>query len=101
LVSKYLPIEVSGNPIQYQVNRTERGWVVELINNHGVVKRPDQPAVIDPDAIARVALKTKLRYSSASEWRSNTQYFGGNQLQITLGPGKTAFVEFISDEKFV
>jgi len=47
-----LPVEVAGDSIQYQINRTTRGWVIELINNAGVAKQPDQPATTDPNAIA-------------------------------------------------
>src|SRR5712671_1580906 len=67
---KLLPIEVAGDPIQYQINRTARGWVVELVNNMGIVKKPDQPAVLDPQAVARIGLKPANKCSLAVEWHS-------------------------------
>ncbi|HXP59860.1 MAG TPA: hypothetical protein VN829_05165, partial [Dongiaceae bacterium] len=57
VAQQYLPIEVSGDPVQFQINRTPNGWVVELINNAGVIKKPGEPAVTEATAIARVRLK--------------------------------------------
>jgi hypothetical protein len=95
LARETLPVAVSGDPIQYQVNRTTNGWVIELINNAGVVKKPDQPANEDPKAIARVVLDVRVPCVSAREWRSNRAYAKPNHLQIEVGPGKSAFVEFV------
>ncbi len=95
LTREFLPIEVTGDPVEYQINRTARGWVVELVNNLGIIKRPDQPAVIDPQAVARVRLKPSNRSRSAVEWRSGQTHERPTQLQLTLGPGSTEFVEFI------
>ena len=50
LSREFLPIELSGDAIQYQVNRNAQGWVIELINNDGVYKTGDQPAKIYPQA---------------------------------------------------
>ena len=47
LAAEFLPVRVTGDAVQYAVNRTPRGWVVELINNGGVRKHGDQP-VFDP-----------------------------------------------------
>jgi hypothetical protein len=47
LIEEHLPVVVEGAPIQYQVNRNRQGWVIELVHNGGVTKRPDQPAVVD------------------------------------------------------
>ena len=95
LASEVLPVEVLGDPIQYQVNRTTNGWAIELINNAGVAKKRDQPATTDPIAIARVVLRPKIRYASAREWRSNRSYPRLDQLQLEVGPGQSVFVEFI------
>jgi hypothetical protein len=96
LCQSYLPIEVGGDPIQYQINRTENGWVVELINNRGVIKKPDQPAVVDSQAISRVRLKPRIRCRSAVEWRSLRSHQRPGQIEVTLGPGSTEFVEFFT-----
>lgn len=93
LAREALPVEVSGDPIQYQVNRTTNGWVVELINNAGVAKKPDQPATMDPGAIARVVLKPGFPCASAREWRSNRSYTQPREIGLEVGPGQSAFVE--------
>jgi hypothetical protein len=92
---KVLPIEVTGDPIQYQINRTESGWVVELVNNKGVAKKPAEPAIIDPQAVARVTLKPATRCASAVEWRSRRTHERPRQIELTLVPGSSEFVEFI------
>ncbi len=95
LAREALPVEVSGDPIQYGINRTPNGWVVELINNAGVTKKPDQPAITDPSASARVVLRPRIRSASAREWRSNSSYMKLDPLKLEVGPGQSAFVEFI------
>jgi beta-1,2-mannosidase len=95
LARETLPVEVSGDPIQYQVNRTTNGWVIELINNAGVAKKPDQPATRDPNAIARVMLRPGIRCSSAREWRSNRAYPRTDEIRLEVSPGQSAFVELI------
>ena len=96
LARRCLPVEVSGDPIQYQVNRTRRGWVVELINNSGVSKRPDQPAVTDSSVVAHVRMKPRMACASASEWRSSATYSDPNDVQTDVGPGTSTFIEFIT-----
>lgn len=94
MVQETLPIEVSGDPIQFQVNRTASGWVVELINNAGVIKRPDRPAIVDPHKIARVTVRPKIASSQAREWRSGRTHTRPAVLTIEVAPGGTEFVEF-------
>jgi hypothetical protein len=97
IVAECLPIEVTGDPIQYQINRNPAGWVVELINNRGVSKRPDQPPVADPSAIARVQLRSRVAWSEARQWRSGTTYTpkAGEPVRIEIGPGAIEYVEFV------
>jgi hypothetical protein len=95
LACETLPVEVSGDPIQYQVNRTSIGWVVELVNNTGVAKKPDQPATTDPNAIAKVVIQPRIPCASAREWRSNRAYPQPGQLRLEVGPGQTLFVELV------
>jgi len=95
MTRKFLPITVSGDPIQYQINRTSKGWVIELVNNQGVIKRRDQPAVIDPKGIMRVELKSTFQCTLARELRSNRSYDNPKRIQIDVAPGTTEFVEFI------
>lgn len=94
LARECLPIEVSGDPIQYQINRTARGWVVELINNDGVIKKKDQPAVVDPAAIARVRLKPRFSCSRVVELRANRVRENPAAFEVQIGPGAVEFVQF-------
>ena len=93
LASDSLPVEVTGDPIQYQVNRTTNGWVIELINNAGVAKKPGEPAIVDAHAIARVVLKLKVPFTSAREWRSNRAYPRSDEVRAEVGPGQSKFIE--------
>jgi hypothetical protein len=94
LAREALPVEVSGDPIQYGINRTPNGWVVELINNAGVSKKPDQPAITDPGATAQVVLRPRIRSATAREWQLNRSYTKLDLLKLEVGPGQSAFVEF-------
>ena len=95
LAQYYLPIEITGDPVQYQINRTPKGWVIELINNLGVLKRPDQPAVTDAAAVARVRLKSKVASNEVKAWRSLRTHGAPGLVELELGPGQIEFVEFI------
>jgi hypothetical protein len=98
LADEALPVTVSGDPIQYQVNRTADGWVVELVNNAGIVKKPGEPQVTDPNAIARVLLKPTIRCASAKEWRSNSTYPNPEEIRVEVGLGQSVFVELIQQK---
>jgi hypothetical protein len=98
LVNDALPVQVSGDPIQYQVNRTTNGWVIELVNNAGVAKKPNQPATIDPGAIARVVVRPGMRCASVREWRSNRTYSRPDEVRLELQPGQSEFVELVQPE---
>ena len=95
IVRKFQPIEVAGDAVEYQINRTESGWVVELINNNGVIKRPDQPAVIDPHVTAQVRLKPLVKCVLAQSWRSGETFKNLKKIEVTLGPGRSEFGECV------
>jgi len=88
-----LPIEITGDAVQYQINRTPDGWVMELINNRGVTKKPDQPMVLDASAVARVRLKPKMPFQLSMEWRSGRTLPQPDVIELELGPGAVEFVE--------
>jgi hypothetical protein len=94
LARQYLPIEVKGDPVQYQINRTPSGWVVELINNRGVAKLPDRPAVTDPTAVVHVRLRPQIAFRQAREWRSLRTHDAPGPVDVELGPGTVEFIEF-------
>lgn len=94
LASETMPIEVSGDPVQYEVNRNAKGWVVELVNNEGVAKKPDQPAVVDGKAIRNVTLRPRFNAARASEWNSNRTHRTPGVIEVAIPPGETRFVQF-------
>jgi hypothetical protein len=99
LAAKLLPVEITGDSIQYQINRTSTGWVIELVNNRGVIKQIDQPAQIDPKAIAHVQLKLAFRCYYAKEWRSQRSHENPRALQVDVPPGSTEFVEIFTERE--
>ena len=96
LSREFLPIELSGDAIQYQVNRNAQGWVIELINNDGVYKTGDQPAKIYPQATASIRLKPRFRFQSAREWitRTTLKVDETGSIPLQIPPGETRFVAF-------
>lgn len=93
LAREVLPVELSGDPIQYQLNRTARGWILELINNHGVIKRKDTPAVVEAAAVARVQLRLRTPCARAVELRAHRTHEKPETISVTVGPGAVEFVE--------
>lgn len=97
LIDQYIPIKVEGSPVGYQINRTKKGWVIELINNDGVIKQPHLPAVIDDTKVAKVTLTPKVNVKKLLEWRSGIRKdaIKGQPVEFTISAGKTIFVEFM------
>jgi hypothetical protein len=93
IASKLLPVSVSGDEVQFQVNRNGKGWVVELVNNCGVQKWPDQPAQIDPEAAITVSVEARLPMSQAVEWWTDTTYPPDQPVRMTIPPGESRFLE--------
>jgi hypothetical protein len=99
LKAEYLPIIVEGDPVQYQINRTKRGWVIELLNNRGVIKHPDQPAVVDPNGSVHVRLTPRMPVRSARRWShtGDVELSSPGPFAIMIDPGESAFVELTAD----
>jgi hypothetical protein len=93
LCRELLPVTVEGDAVQYQVNRLPTGWAVEIVNNRGVSKKKDEPAVTDPSAVARVTLRPRIRCASIKEWRSGRDYSPTASVELEVGPGATAFLQ--------
>jgi len=75
LAEKLLPVEVrlpnGARPrgeIQYQLNKTKDGWLVMLVNGHGVDKTQNGVARVDRSAFADVVVRTSLPVKSAKEY---------------------------------
>lgn len=89
-----LPIGVTGDPVQYQINRSQSGWIIELINNDGVVKEGRKPAVVHPQVIARVKLTPRFAWSKAVEWETEHALSKGHSVELEIPPGESRSVEF-------
>ena len=48
LTEAHVPVKVSGDVVQYGLNRTKDGWLLYLVNNGGVTKVWDRNPVFDP-----------------------------------------------------
>ena len=96
LVRENLPVEVTGDPIEYQVNRLPNGWMVELVNNDGAIKKPDQPAIVEAKGAKHVFVQAKFQFSSAWEWRSGHVSREPTPVDVVVQPGDTRFVQFVS-----
>jgi hypothetical protein len=94
----HLPIGVSGDPVQYQINRNTAGWVIELVNNDGVVKEGRKPAVVHPSVVARVSLQARFQVRQIREWLTEREFSGEGPWEILIPPGETRFVQFTTSE---
>lgn len=94
LSRQYLPVEIAGDPVQFQINRTATGWVVELIHNAGVAKKPNEPATVDASAVAHVRVRPKLEFTAAQTWRSGKSYPSGGWIDLEIPPGEVEYLEW-------
>ncbi len=90
-----LPIRVEGDAVQYQINRTGSGWIVEIVNNRGVTKTPTEPAVVDESQVARVRLTPRVSVSGASLLRSGQALPLMPSVSVEVPAGETRFVKFV------
>lgn len=98
IADECLPIGVSGDPVEYQINRNTAGWVIELINNDGVVKEGRKPAVIYPSVIAHVELSPRFDFKTAREWLTQTEIKPDKEIKFEIPPGETRFVQFTTND---
>jgi len=96
LAREHLPIAVEGDLVQYAINRNARGWVIEVVQNAGVIKKRDRPAEIDPKAVARITLRPRFTPARAILWATGENREGAEAVSLTVGPGESAFVEFVA-----
>lgn len=93
LRDSFLPVRVEGDPVQYQFNRTSSGWIIEIINNEGVIKTPTAAAIMEKSKIARITLTPRIPVSSASLLRSGENLNRTPSISLSIPPGETRFVE--------
>ena len=88
------PVAVAGD-VEYLINRTERGWVVTLINNNGVFKPQQGMAQVDRSAVvtAKISLHGQL-VQTAQEWTNDQKLEVENgKVSLNIPPGGVAIVE--------
>jgi hypothetical protein len=87
-----LPVHIRGNPVQYQINHTTSGWIIEIINNEGIIKTPTEPAIVEKDKIAHVTLTPRIPISSISLLPSGEELEPKPSVSLSIPPGETRFV---------
>lgn len=92
-----LPVGIEGDAVQYQINRNRSGWVVELIHNGGVTKKPAKPAEVDSGAVANVVVRPRFAVRRACEWRSDKVLADKEAIRLTIPPGESMFVELMPE----
>jgi hypothetical protein len=101
LCSDATPVRVRGE-VEYLVNRTERGWVVTLLNNKGVWKPQQGMAQVDRSASVNVSLSLKGKgIEQAREWTEDrplniSRESGQTSVQVNLAPGGISIIELVS-----
>jgi hypothetical protein len=92
--SEATPVKVTGD-VEYLINRTNRTWVVTLINNNGVFKPPQGMAQVDRNAKVNAIVELRgQQIQSAFDWTADkTVDVRNNMVRVELGPGGIAIVE--------
>jgi hypothetical protein len=94
------PVKVSGE-VEYLINRNQRGWVVTLINNKGVLKPQQGLAQVDRSAIVEVSLSLKGKgIEEAREWVDEkrleiSRENGQQSVKLQIMPGGISIVELV------
>jgi hypothetical protein len=89
------PVSVDGD-VEYLVNRTDRGWVVTLINNNGVFKPQQGMAQVDRRAVVTATISVRAQaIQAAREWTDDKQLDANKEGKVTvsIAPGGIAIVE--------
>ncbi|HYP00130.1 MAG TPA: hypothetical protein VER76_08065, partial [Pyrinomonadaceae bacterium] len=100
LFAEATPVRVGGD-IQRLINRTERGWLVTLVNNRGVYKPQQGLAQVDRTANVEVTLSLRGKaIGQAREWTLDAPLEVGrtaseSTVKINVPPGDVKIVELI------
>ena len=92
------PVRVQGE-VEYLVNRTDRGWVVTLINNKGVIKPQQGMAQVDRSAVVESVLSLrgkaieKARELTDEKQLPVTRENGQSVVTLKIAPGGIQIVE--------
>jgi hypothetical protein len=100
LFAEATPVRVGGD-IQRLINRTERGWLITLVNNRGVYKPQQGLAQVDRTASVEVTLSLRGKaIGQAREWTLDTPLDVGraaneSTVKIIVAPGDVKIVELV------
>jgi len=97
IAAEHLPIGVSGVTVEYQINRNDEGWVIELINNRGVTKKGHLPAEIDVTVASTVTMTPRVDVLYVYNWKTGAVLLpAGSTWSMTLGPGAIQYLQFVT-----
>jgi len=107
LTDGLLPVEVLVNgkrplgEVMYQLNRTKDGWLVMLMNDHGVDKTQTGIARVDRRAYVDVTLRTTLPLQAVREYTQPrelpvTANGPARQVTVRVHPGDVQVVGFVT-----
>lgn len=91
------PVTVTGD-VEHLINRTERGWIVTLINNNGVFKPQQGMAQVDRSAIVNAIISLRGPViKSAEEWTNDQKVeVKDGKVYLNVAPGGVAIVELVT-----
>ncbi|MHA1573168.1 MAG: hypothetical protein ACTSX8_04180, partial [Alphaproteobacteria bacterium] len=97
LTSGLIPVRVSPG-VGWMLSKNARGWVVGLINNKGVYKRPLGPPQIKPEEAVPVTIEFDGEVVSAREWLTDAalrynRAGGKTTVTLTVPAGDVRIVE--------
>jgi hypothetical protein len=92
-----LPVEVQGE-VEWLLNRTEKGWVVTLLNPAGPTRLQHGVGPTDYRQARPVVIRTAKPATGAAEWFTEsplqpTAAGGGSELRLTVPAGGVRIVE--------
>jgi len=103
LTQDLLPVQVLVNgrrprgEVMYQLNRTRDGWLVMLMNDHGVDKTQNGIARVDRRAFADVTLRTNLPLRAVREYTQPRELtLNKGEVTVRVLPGEVQVVGFVT-----
>ncbi len=100
LFAEATPVRVTGD-VQRLINRTERGWLITIINNRGIFKPQQGLAQVDRSASVEVTLSLRSKaIRQAREWTFDAPLKVGrvaneSVVKVIVPPGDLKIVELI------
>lgn len=89
-----IPVEIEGGPVQFQWNKNKAGWVLELVNNAGVIKKPSEPATVNPDEEITLRVRAKLPVLAAREWVTGEIFENPSEITLKIPSGASRFLAY-------